>query len=162
MWIVDLREHFIHLKNAVEHHLWKDQSSLSSTIFLLIAQIDEGVTKEVDKLPVSEETRCFNLHNIWYSVSPRELTQVGCIDGVFPFRNRNIQKPKETQLTISPQSRVSTLTAATLELHALSLLTVNGRVLICARFGAGALTTEKTVPCSELWRLREVRLTRVL
>jgi hypothetical protein len=64
MWIVDLREHFIHLKNAVEHHLWKDQSSLSSTIFLLIAQIDEGVTKEVDKLPVTEEARCFNLHDV--------------------------------------------------------------------------------------------------
>jgi hypothetical protein len=102
MWVVDLREHFIHLKNAVEHHLWKDQSSLSSTTFLLTAQIDGGVTKEVDKLPVSVETRCFNLHNVWYSVSPRELTQVGCIDGVFPFRNRNIQKLKGTPLTINP------------------------------------------------------------
>jgi hypothetical protein len=142
MWIVDLREHFIHLKNAVEHHLWKDQSSLSSTIFLLIAQIDEGVTKEVDKLPVTEEARCFNLHDVWYSVPPRELTHVGCIDGVFPFRDRNIQTPKETPLTISSQPRLSTLTTATLELHAPSPPTVDDRVLICARSGAGAFSID--------------------
>jgi hypothetical protein len=82
----------------------------------------------------------FNLHNVWYSVPPRELTQVGRIDGVFPFRDRNIQKLKETPPTISPQSRLSTLTAATLELHAPSLPTVNGRMLICARSGAGAFS----------------------
>jgi hypothetical protein len=111
------------------------------TTFLLAAQIDGGVTKKVDKLPVTEEARCFNLHNVWYSVPP------GVDSGTLyrwsvSFRDRNIQTPKETPLTITPQSRLSTLTAATLEFHAPSLPTVNGRVLICARSGAGAFSID--------------------
>jgi hypothetical protein len=84
----------------------------------------------------------FNLYNVWYFVPPRELTQVGRIDGAFPFRDRNIPKLKKTPPTISPQSRLSTLTAATLELHAPSLPTVNGRVLIRARSGAGTFAID--------------------
>jgi hypothetical protein len=44
---VELREPFHELKNAVEPGVWKDRPSLSSTIFLLTAQIDEGVTEGV-------------------------------------------------------------------------------------------------------------------